>query len=323
MSPRPPTAQPPDPEWSADDFDWPPKADDLSIYDVEVDSWRGLQEASIEVFAARHGEVPRPRPQEARQTAQRLAGVLTAAALVAASAGWTLYRVAMAPLPVEAGDRPPVATALAPAAGAPTESPIARTPGATIIATYPVEQADAPSADLESPSTLAPAVPLEPEPAVLTTLADTSAVPVVDVLPVAVAAPMASAPEGDALVAASVAAARPVAAPRYTPDASIRQLLQRYEDAYDHRDVQTAATLWPSLDQRALTRAFASLDRQDVSFDRCDIDASEERGSAVCVGTVRYVPSVGRGTEKEGRITWTFDLTRSGEDWRIAGLRAR
>jgi hypothetical protein len=87
--------------------------------------------------------------------------------------------------------------------------------------------------------------------------------------------------------------------------------------------VQTAAELWPSLDQRKLTRAFASLDRQDVSFDRCDIDASAERGSAVCVGTVRYVPSVGRGVEKEGRITWTFDLTRSGEDWRIARLSAR
>ena len=108
-----------------------------------------------------------------------------------------------------------------------------------------------------------------------------------------------------------------------TANADIRTLLQRYEQAYDHRDVQTAATLWPSLDQRALTRAFAGLDRQDVSFDCCDIDASGERGSAVCVGTVRYVPSVGRGVEKEGRITWTFDLTRSGEDWRIAKLSAR
>ena len=76
-------------------------------------------------------------------------------------------------------------------------------------------------------------------------------------------------------------------------------------------------------DRRALARAFASLDRQDVEFDRCDIDVAGTRGSAVCVGTVRYVPSVGRGVEKAGRITWTFDLARSGDDWRIAGLHAR
>ena len=86
--------------------------------------------------------------------------------------------------------------------------------------------------------------------------------------------------------------------------------------------MRTAAALWPSLDQDALARAFAGLDRQDVHFDRCDIDASGARGSAVCVGTVRYVPSVGGATEKEDRITWTFDLARSGEDWRIAGLSA-
>jgi hypothetical protein len=119
------------------------------------------------------------------------------------------------------------------------------------------------------------------------------------------------------------AAPAPAVVPARTADASIRDLLQRYEDAYDHRDVQTAAALWPSLDQRALTRAFASLDRQDVSFERCDIDASDARGSAVCVGTVRYVPRVGRSVEKEGRITWTFDLTRAGEDWQIARLSAR
>ncbi|MEO5820994.1 MAG: hypothetical protein ABIT71_10835 [Vicinamibacteraceae bacterium] len=107
------------------------------------------------------------------------------------------------------------------------------------------------------------------------------------------------------------------------PTSLIRDVLHRYEDAYDRQDVGTAATLWPSLDRRALTRAFASLDRQDVDFERCDIDVAGARGTAVCVGTVRYVPSVGRGTERASRITWTFDLARSGDDWRIAGLRAR
>ena len=185
---------------------------------------------------------------------------------------------------------------------------------------------EAPSADVESAATADTRRPAAPSRSsrsrpTITTLVDTSTVPTVDAVPVIVTT--APPPDAAELMAASVAAAPPVAAASYTRDAGIRQLLQRYEDAYDHRDVRTAATLWPSLDQRALTRAFASLDRQDVSFDRCDIDASDERGSAVCVGTVRYVPTVGRGVEKEGRITWTFDLARSGDDWRIAGLRAR
>ena len=86
--------------------------------------------------------------------------------------------------------------------------------------------------------------------------------------------------------------------------------------------MRAAAALWPTVDEGALTRAFAGLDRQDVHFNRCDIDASEARGSAVCVGSVRYVPSVGRAVAQEDAITWTFDLARSGEDWRIAGLSA-
>ena len=107
-----------------------------------------------------------------------------------------------------------------------------------------------------------------------------------------------------------------------TTDAGIRSLLERYEEAYDRRDVRAAVELWPSADQGALTRAFTAPVRQNVHFDRCDIDASGARGSAVCVGTVRYVANIESGVEQDQRIAWTFDLARSGEDWRIAGLTA-
>ena len=110
--------------------------------------------------------------------------------------------------------------------------------------------------------------------------------------------------------------------PRGSPDAAIRSLLERYEEAYDGRDVRAAVERWPTVDQGALTRAFAATVRQNVHFDRRDIDASEARGSAVCVGTVRYVARIASGVEQEDRINWTFDLARSGEDWRIAGLSA-
>jgi hypothetical protein len=112
------------------------------------------------------------------------------------------------------------------------------------------------------------------------------------------------------------------AAPAESPDAGIRSLLARYEEGYDRRDVRAAVELWPSADQGALTRAFTAPVRQNVHFDRCDIDTFGARGSAVCVGTVRYVANIESGVEQDQRIAWTFDLARSGEDWRIAGLTA-
>ena len=102
----------------------------------------------------------------------------------------------------------------------------------------------------------------------------------------------------------------------------IHSLLRRYEEAYDRRDARSAAALWPTVDEGALTRAFAGFDRQDVRFNRCDIDAFEARGSAVCVGSVRYLPSVRGAIVQEDAITWTFDFARSGEHWRIIGLSA-
>ena len=55
----------------------------------------------------------------------------------------------------------------------------------------------------------------------------------------------------------------------------------------------------------------------------CNVDAAGARGSAVCVGTVRYRPAVGSGAERSDRITWTFDLARSGDAWQIDRLTAR
>ena len=136
-------------------------------------------------------------------------------------------------------------------------------------------------------------------------------------------------PRGDdgAAAAITIVATYPVepdpasAAPAESPDAGIRSLLARYEEAYDRRDVRAAVERWPTVDQGALTRAFAGRRPAEVHFDRCDIDASEARDSAVCVGTVRYVARSERH-EQEDRINWTFDLARSGEVWRITGLSA-
>jgi hypothetical protein len=324
MSPHPPPSKP-GANPVEDDFDWPPPHDDLSVHDLDGAPWSHLQAASNEAFAHRHGEPAPPRPAP-RPSRLQLGLVITVSAAMTFAAAWAM-REMRHPISLITGPAPAATSTLVAAAEAPAPPPL------TIIATYPVVenrgdrlQDDRTNADPDRVQVQPAAAVAEvaPQTAVLDeprhAASSTSEVPLVTAGP-AIDDPMTTA----ALVADAVPApaAAPTAPWSARADADIRDLLQRYEAAYDRRDVATAAALWPTLDQRALSRAFASLDRQDVSFEHCRIDASERRGSAVCVGTVRYVPRVGRGVEKEGRITWTFDLARSGEDWRITRLNAR
>jgi hypothetical protein len=285
------SAAPSDAPRRPDDFEWPPSADDLSVYELGPDPFHARQATSNKTVAVRRRE-PSPRLVVSEPpSSQRLPGAITAAVIVAAVAGWVLYFAVTRPAPIVTVHHPAVA------APAPSSVP----QRITIVATYPAEPVTAPGAPEANVANAGVAAP-------------PPAAPIAEAIPETI-------PETIAAPAAEPAAAE--STPAETPDAGIRSLLQRYEDAYDRRDVKAAAALWPSLDQDALTLAFASLDRQDVHFDHCDIDATEARGTAVCVGTVRSVPSVGQPVEKEERITWTFALARPGEDWRIDGLSAR
>ncbi|MEO5818906.1 MAG: hypothetical protein ABIT71_00250 [Vicinamibacteraceae bacterium] len=319
MSPHP-APPPPAAAKRGDDFEWPPTADGLSVYEIGPDPWLALQDAASDAFAARRGEMAAGEDVDtSRDDAQRLAGVLTAVAFVAAAAGWMLYRATTQPVAIDRVHHP---ATVSPPVSAPVSA--VAPPRLTVFATYPV----AVSTPSRTSAGRARAIPAALTDAVAgATIADASlTAPALHLAaPAAPRVPVHRGASLDALAGVGVVptptAMTSTAAAR--SDAGIRTLLQRYEDAYDRRDVGTAAALWPSLDRRALSRAFAGLDRQDVHFDRCDIDADEARGSAVCVGTVRYVPSIGRAVEKEDRITWTFDLARSGVDWQIDGLSAR
>jgi hypothetical protein len=339
----------------ADDFEWPPKADEPGVYVVALDAeteaepppgawrrraalaadpdpWRVLQEAATEAFAQRHG-VSALRPAVSivaprRVPVRRLAALLASTAAVVTAASWTLYHLTGASGPAVTARIDVPVEASEPAADAPDVRP----PLVTIVATYPADDRRAandrlgaeavhtnvpPAAIAASPVAETQVAAIVPQPALLL---DPSTPP-----PDAPAAAAEAGPSVSPMPAATVTpvaiAAEAVTGP--ARDARIRKVLDQYEAAYDRRDVRTAAALVPSHDVRALSRAFDGLDRQDVSFDRCDIDAGDERGSAVCVGTVRYVPRVGRSVEREGRITWTFHLTRLGDDWRIDRFSAR
>jgi hypothetical protein len=125
-----------------------------------------------------------------------------------------------------------------------------------------------------------------------------------------------------------VSPATPAAA---TPNASaaardervaIRAALSRYESAYNHLDVDAVRSVWPSLDQRALARAFDSLNSQRVSLQACAFDVNGRNARASCSGNASWTPKVGGGEQSAAR-KWTFDLTEADGAWRIVHVQAR
>ncbi len=102
----------------------------------------------------------------------------------------------------------------------------------------------------------------------------------------------------------------------------VQRVLQRYRLAYETLDARSARTVWPSVDQGALQRAFDGLESQQLTFADCTVEVRGVAGAATCRGTARYVPKVGsRDARVEPRI-WRFSLRKAGDEWHIESARA-
>ena len=112
------------------------------------------------------------------------------------------------------------------------------------------------------------------------------------------------------------------AAPIPDEPAAIRAALGRYAAAYTDLDAAAVSAVWPSVDRAALSRAFSSLDAQQVRFDRCAIEVSGATGRANCVGTAMWLPKIG-GKGREQDRTWNFVLKNAGGTWHIVTAEAR
>jgi hypothetical protein len=102
----------------------------------------------------------------------------------------------------------------------------------------------------------------------------------------------------------------------------IRDLVRRYESAYDQRNVGAVAGLWAGVDQSALTRAFEGLSEQDLVLGECDVSIGGDSATARCRGTLRYIPRVGRPLPRVEELSWTFSLQREASAWRIRAVSA-
>lgn len=133
--------------------------------------------------------------------------------------------------------------------------------------------------------------------------------------PVSVTAPPPVLPTTSATVASAAVAPR-------NDDSRVVQVLNQYARAYDRLDPNAARAIWPTVDERALSRAFASLASQDVSFDACDIDVKGNLASASCRGTASYVGKVGSRQSRTEARQWNFELKLHGDDWKIEKAQA-
>jgi hypothetical protein len=103
----------------------------------------------------------------------------------------------------------------------------------------------------------------------------------------------------------------------------VEEVLRRYARAYGDLNASAARAVWPTVDEKALTRAFQNLASQDVSFDDCDIDIRGAVANASCRGQASYAPKVGNRERRTEPRTWRFELRRESDGWKIENAEAR
>jgi hypothetical protein len=132
--------------------------------------------------------------------------------------------------------------------------------------------------------------------------------------------PLAKPEQRPAVAAAPISAEASGAS---TDTADIQDLLNRYQDAFNNLNAGAAKTLWPSVDERMLGRAFDQLKRQEVVLGACQTTVTGFRAVSSCHGHASYVPKVGNKMERNEARRWTFTLRKSEGGWLIERVESR
>jgi hypothetical protein len=203
---------------------------------------------------------------------------------------------------------------------------------ATRVPDDDVRASDAPTIRTVSVSNPAPAstvtrtpvVPVDEAPSVQP---ETAAVVPASVPPASVAAPTPrtadAEPASYTRPGGETAPAPPPVAPSSGVDEqSVKTALQRYRNAYEKLDAKSARTVWPSVNEAALARAFDSLESQTLTFTTCDVDFRGPAAVATCEGSTKYTPRYGSHEPREEPRVWTFTLKKLGAEWKIDSVKA-
>ena len=99
--------------------------------------------------------------------------------------------------------------------------------------------------------------------------------------------------------------------------------LNRYQDAFSALDVNAAHAVWPSVDVKALAKAFDQLEEQTFDLEGCDITVTGARAQADCAGNTRYIRKVGNRALRVEPRRWHFTLRQTNDQWIIDAVDAR
>lgn len=234
--------------------------------------------------------VERTIPADTRNTSPRADASTTsqpdrpAASLTANARATVASTPSIAPVPVTAPDPPPLATN--------RETPVnASASGAVDVAV--------PAAVRNTP--------------VATTGAE---VPSVASAPSTTEGDLRPAPLDRPVPALSNAAPAPIAAvPTVTPTAAIQRTLQGYQSAFSRLDVNAVRQVWPSVDQKALAKAFDQLKSEDLTLENCKVTVTGANAVAACGGKTEYVPKIGSKTARVERHQWRISLQQVADRW--------
>jgi hypothetical protein len=123
--------------------------------------------------------------------------------------------------------------------------------------------------------------------------------------------------------AAAAADTSPTTSRVAADSSAVQDVLGRYRTAFSGLNAGAAASVWPTVDAKALAKAFERLETQEIEFDRCDVIVTGARAVATCGGRARYVPKVGNKSAHVESRQWRFDLRKLNERWLIDAVSAR
>jgi hypothetical protein len=121
----------------------------------------------------------------------------------------------------------------------------------------------------------------------------------------------------DASSVASVSPAVDRSAELRRDEERVLRVLHDYTRAYERLDVQAAKAIYPSVDDRALQRAFEQINGQQLRFASCGVSVKGQDANARCRGEATFRPKVGSRVLRKNDFAWTFDLSRDNDTWQI------
>ena len=202
------------------------------------------------------------------------------------------------------GAAPPVAPL--PAAPSPVLTPTTLPPSPPAADTVAPADAPAVSTRMDAPS----GDPMAP---------DALRSPAVPAIPPAAAATPPAAPA----IAPAVTDDRTGTAGEAAATDGITAALGRLQVAYEQRDASLVKAVWPTVNEKALARAFEGLRSQSITFDRCWMNVFSASADVECRGVTTYVPRVGSQSQRTESRQWTFRVQKGDDRWVITSAEAR